>query len=83
MSSNRIEIKTKSLFEINQKCKSNGWDIKKVFVETEFWEDIARPDELYVKVMSIRNSWKNIDECMACVQNVEQGVTHLLWLDMF
>lgn len=50
MSSTMIEIKTKSLHEIVRICERNVWDLKKVKIETEIWENIKAPDEYYTKM---------------------------------
>lgn len=53
----KVEIKTKSLKEILQKCKNLGWDIKDVKLEEKIFEDISKPDEYHVKLY-IKNKVK-------------------------
>jgi imidazoleglycerol phosphate synthase glutamine amidotransferase subunit HisH len=53
----KVEIKTKSLKEILQKCENLGWDIKDVKLEEKIFERIDNPDQYYVKLY-IKNKIK-------------------------
>jgi len=46
----KIEIKTKSLKEIFNKCKTLNWNIDDVKIDTEIWEDVRRPGKSIVKL---------------------------------
>jgi hypothetical protein len=48
--SKEIELKTKSLHEIIQKCKSMGIDPKDAKITSKIIEDLRYPDEFYVKL---------------------------------
>jgi len=45
-----VELKTKSLNEILNKCNSLGWDIKKTKLVSKIFEDLSEPDSYYVKL---------------------------------
>ena len=46
----RIELKTTSLHEVNQKCKALGWDPKDTKIVSTAYEDLREPDEYCVKL---------------------------------
>ena len=46
----KIELKTSSLKEIIKKCQSLKLDVEDVYIKSEIFEDIRRPDEPYVKL---------------------------------
>jgi hypothetical protein len=46
----KIELKTRSLYEIIQKANANNLDIKKVKIESEVYELISYPGESHVRL---------------------------------
>lgn len=46
----KIELKTRSLKEILNKCEKMGWDISHVFLDYELWEHNSEPDNPFVRV---------------------------------